>query len=810
MVYDCIPFFNELDILKLRLHILSPYVDRFVIEEATVTFSGEPKELCFEKNKDLFQEFLPKIDYIIVDDSPKAAATHERDKYQKNNLIKGLQNLNPEDIIIFSDVDEIPNPTALQKIITDFNPDTVYHMAQRMFYCYLNMEEISGRLLSITGEFAGVEKNQWLGTKIFSIKNMPAGGIVDIREADPNSKNSIRVPDGGWHFGYMGGKGEKDVSRRIGVKVQAAAHQEYNNSDILAEAQDKLILGRDIFGREAEFARVEIDESFPEYLRENQEEYAHLIMPPIGKGKTGYTKAAMKIKRFCRKALRKTEKLYTRVAEKITLTHIAILALIGFITSLLPEIALTFINRAAGDDYGYGSLTRQAWVVSHSFPEVVKAAGESVRQYYFGWQGTWFSVFLFGFHPEVFHEKAYVVVTILAMGMWIGVTTMVLHYFLVKKAGFAKNGFILINSLFLLIQMQFIPGIKSSLFWFNGIIHYLLPYTMCMLLVYLLDYYINRKDKSFSLGYFAGILLLMGMLGGASYQAALFAPIITVLYIAADYWKKKRKNIFLLVIPLSVLMLGLIISMKAPGNKVRGGQDFGFSLSRAAITVGQSFAEGIRQIGGYFMEKPIAMIGLFLMVVTVFYVWSRIEAKGRYPYPGLFAVTLFGIYCAMWAPEIYAGTEVSLGVDNIYYQAFVMMVLVISCYTGGWLKHKGRLGSMRISRSVIPALLVCLALTVMFRANLKATTAWECLDYIMTGQAGDYREHMNIQTAIMLDEKVKDAVLPFINDDQGPLMHMPATEDSEAWTNTVMKEFYGKNSVVAMDRVLWNEQYNYN
>ena len=58
MVIDCIPFFNELDILKLRLHILDPLVDRFVIEEATHTFSGLPKDLCFEKNREMFEEFL--------------------------------------------------------------------------------------------------------------------------------------------------------------------------------------------------------------------------------------------------------------------------------------------------------------------------------------------------------------------------------------------------------------------------------------------------------------------------------------------------------------------------------------------------------------------------------------------------------------------------------------------------------------------------------------------------------------------------------------------------------------------------------
>lgn len=807
MIYDCIPFFNELDILKLRLHTLSPYVDRFIIEEATVTFSGEPKELCFEKNKDLFADFLPKIDYIIVDDSPKSATTHERDKYQKNNLLKGLKNLSENDIIIFSDVDEIPDPAALQKIIAGFDPDKIYHLAQRMFYCYLNMEEISGRLLSITGEFTDVEKKQWLGTKIFSAQNIPAGGIVDIRETDPSSKNSIRVSDGGWHFGYMGGRGEKDVSRRIGVKVQAAAHQEYNSRDFLAEAQDKLILGQDIFGREAQFIRVEIDDSFPPYLRENQEEFAHLIMPYIGKGKTGFTKVTMKIKRFIRKAVRKSGRVYTKLAEKLKLNFIAAGIFIGFIISLLPELYLTFFNRASGDDYGYGSLTRQAWVDSRSLLEVIKAAGRTVRQYYYSWQGTWFSIFLFGFQPEVFHEKAYYVVTILALGMWIGVTTLVLYHFLVRKAGFAKSGFAAVNFLFLLIQIQFVPGSKSSLFWYNGIIHYLLPYTLCVLLVYLLDCFANRKDITFGWGRFIGILLLMAMLGGTSYQAALFAPIITVCYIAAEYWKQRRKELFLLLLPLSVQILGLIISMKAPGNKVRGGQDFGLSLSKAVETIGQSLVEGSRQVGTYLVEKPVAVIGLILMVVAVFYIWSRTEVKRRYPYPGLVAITSFGIYCAMWAPELYAGTDVSRGVDNIYFQAFAGMVLVIGCYTGGWLKYKGWLRELRISRSVVPALAVCLVLTGVFRSNIKDTTFWQCLDYIASGQADDYREQMNIQTAIMLDEDIKDAVIPFINDVQGPLMHMPATNDETAWTNTVMKEFYGKNSVIAMDRVIWNEEY---
>ena len=207
--------------------------------------------------------------------------THERDKFQKNQLIRGLQACGPDDIVIFSDVDEIPKPETLQKILKEFDPDKIYHLAQRMFYCFLNMEEISGNLLSITGEFPGITQKQWLGTKICSFGNLPEKGIVYLREVAPGDLRSVRVADGGWHFGYMGG--DRDVAKRIGVKVQAAAHQEYNKSRYLNEAVDRLLCGEDIFGRSARFVRVPIDESYPAYLREHQEEYAFLIAPEVSR-----------------------------------------------------------------------------------------------------------------------------------------------------------------------------------------------------------------------------------------------------------------------------------------------------------------------------------------------------------------------------------------------------------------------------------------------------------------------------------------------------------------------------------------------
>ena len=295
MVYDCFQFFNELDILKLRLHIMNPVVDRFVISEATETFSGNPKPLYYEENKEMFAEFADKIIHVVVDDTPPGY-THDRDTFQKNAVGRGLKDCTEEDIIIFSDLDEIPNPEKIKEILQNFDRTKIYHFAQRLFYCYLNMEEVSGSLLSYAGEFPEAERSKdgipgrkkGIGSKMCSYSLLKEQKLQLGELRFPERKAcGIRVEDGGWHFGYMGGHGEKDVKKRVAEKVRSAAHQEYNKAEVLSDVADRIKDGKDIFGRNASFVQVEIDETFPEYLRENQEEYSFLILkeePPVKKG----------------------------------------------------------------------------------------------------------------------------------------------------------------------------------------------------------------------------------------------------------------------------------------------------------------------------------------------------------------------------------------------------------------------------------------------------------------------------------------------------------------------------------------------
>lgn len=310
MVYDCFQFFNELDILKLRMQILSPVVDKFVISEATETFSGLKKPFYYEENKDMFAEFADKIIHVVVEDTPEGF-THDRDTFQKNAVGRGLINCTDEDIIIFSDLDEIPNPEKIREILNHFDENKVYHFAQRMFYCYLNMEEVSGNLLSYAGEFEGVERKKWIGSKMCSYKLIRENGWKLGELRFPERKEvGVRVEDGGWHFGYMGGHGESDVKKRVAQKVKSAAHQEYNSRSVLSEVEDKIKDGKDIFDRQAEFVRVEIDESFPLYLREHKEEYAHLILQEESQKEKMFRHFHAGVRKLVRKCGRGVKKLF--------------------------------------------------------------------------------------------------------------------------------------------------------------------------------------------------------------------------------------------------------------------------------------------------------------------------------------------------------------------------------------------------------------------------------------------------------------------------------------------------------------------
>lgn len=124
MVYDCFLFFNELELLELRLHELADVVDRFVIVEATHTHTGLPKPLHFAENRHRFRKFKERILHVVVREHFPRMRPGKFADYQRDAVRQALADCRPDDIILFSDVDEIPCPDKVREIVEKLRFDS--------------------------------------------------------------------------------------------------------------------------------------------------------------------------------------------------------------------------------------------------------------------------------------------------------------------------------------------------------------------------------------------------------------------------------------------------------------------------------------------------------------------------------------------------------------------------------------------------------------------------------------------------------------------------------------------------------------
>ena len=249
-------FYNELDILTYRLNILNNVVDYFVIVEATNTHSGKEKQLFFKENIHMFKMFSEKIIHVVVEDLPyKNPDTSEgeqwkNEEYNRNCIIRGLNKLDilEQDMIIISDLDEIPDPNVL-RMFRGMNTNIKCFSLQMDMYYY----NLHSRLEIL-----------WSASKILSYKKFKELNIScsDIR------KSSFPIFRGcGWHLSYFGD------STFIKNKIEMFAHQEFNTGEFTdtKKIEDHIRSSTDLFNRgEYNIHRIPIEENDylpPEYNR---------------------------------------------------------------------------------------------------------------------------------------------------------------------------------------------------------------------------------------------------------------------------------------------------------------------------------------------------------------------------------------------------------------------------------------------------------------------------------------------------------------------------------------------------------------
>ena len=224
-IIDTFIFYNELDLLNYRLSILNDYVDYFIIVESNYTFSGDIKPLYYFENKQMFEKFNHKIIHIVADLPYKKPNINynlnqqwDNEYHQRNSINNGIEMiqdiLNYSDIIITSDVDEIPNPNILIKAKNnslDFNINTLNRLALDMYYYNLHYRIGEG--------------SNWHGIKLMTFNAYQQNKLTFQQMRLWEHSNFVPIIEkGGWHLSYFG-----DINFII-KKLSSFSHQEYNNN----------------------------------------------------------------------------------------------------------------------------------------------------------------------------------------------------------------------------------------------------------------------------------------------------------------------------------------------------------------------------------------------------------------------------------------------------------------------------------------------------------------------------------------------------------------------------------------------------
>ena len=293
-IYDCFMFYDEELILDLRLNILNKHVDEFIIVESKFTHSGEKRKLLFDIKK--YPNFKDKINYIILENEPKnLEIVHEndsedtknskyimnalkRENYQRNGISKGLKKANQEDLILISDVDEIPN-------LSNFDFNSIYKeiiLFKQNFYYYkfnLKLEDMPW-LGTKACKYKIFKSPQWL--RNIKDKKYPLWRL-DVLFSDKKYFNVKFIEEGGWHFSNM--KSAAEIEKKMKTYLH---HREYDINPLGKDKIEEIIRSKkSIYNLRADMKTEKFDgtqnlkptdgSELPDFIKENKKKYLNWI-----------------------------------------------------------------------------------------------------------------------------------------------------------------------------------------------------------------------------------------------------------------------------------------------------------------------------------------------------------------------------------------------------------------------------------------------------------------------------------------------------------------------------------------------------
>ncbi len=264
-IIDCITFYDENLITNARFEILKDVVDKFIVCESMFDHSGNPKKINFKLKNKIFSD---KVEHIIMKENfPKPIEPWNNEKIQREYILQSLSNYDQEDYILYSDSDEIPNPSSLR------------HLDLKKKYGIFFQKNFVYKL-NIFNKY----ETPWEGTRICKKKNLKSIFHLRKKVLSKNLKKSFwkfhiekdiqLILEGGWHFNNL--YSFETISRKLKVfPHKEFSSKNYSDIEIVKKKIDNL---EDLFNRGHKYEKVTLDDTYPSYILDNQNLFKDFIL----------------------------------------------------------------------------------------------------------------------------------------------------------------------------------------------------------------------------------------------------------------------------------------------------------------------------------------------------------------------------------------------------------------------------------------------------------------------------------------------------------------------------------------------------
>jgi len=495
---------------------------------------------------------------------------------------------------------------------------------------------------------------------------------------------------------------------------------------------------------------------------------------------------------------KETEYLSKRVSQKKIFLFFSVCMLI---IVCLPLLIIANYNFLSVDDYSFVNDSIDLWRDTHSIPKVLVSQFKVAVEMYKTWQGTFAISWLGGGLTVVIGEFHYYLVTYISLILFIVSEVILFRGIATKLLHADKIDSCIVMCWLIIIQILMVPYPVEAFFWACGAFAYILPYSFTLLLFSLIIQIVDHNDHMWIK---AGIVLLSPLVAFGNFVTGLLYFSAYILIVALLWLRKSHGRIFLTIgfVYYSILFY---LCVSAPGNSVRAGGE----LFKTGGII-KSVIKSILTAAEYLVTNlyPTVIIVLIMMVPFMLQMVKQkaLAGKGAFKYPMIFSLLTFGLFSSQFVPSMYSLGILGAGrVVNIY--RFTMYIFLFSnlIYWIGWFIRRLHDEHSEISLSMFDTkksyllltegvLLVIFCFASYFYGGKTLTTV-SAVNSLRSGQAAEYRREYEIRLDKLNDPSAKDIVLDEFSDPPYLLFFGDIKEDSSAWENRTMADFYGKDSV---------------